>query len=103
MYQHVRSQNSQMYTKVTNRIEVLQVLLPGSAVSGRARLEESRDEQLDHAAGIVARVVAGANAEAADATQQFVGINIGADLAGFSSGVQQLSANGHEAVKEVGT
>jgi hypothetical protein len=29
----------------------------GLAVSGRARLEESRDEQLDHVADIVARVV----------------------------------------------
>jgi hypothetical protein len=65
-------------------------------------LEESRDEQLDHAAGIVARVVVGANAEAADATHQFVGINIGADLAGLGGGGEQLSANGHEAVKEVG-
>ena len=65
-------------------------------------MEESRDEQLDHAAGIVARVVVGANAEVADATHQFVGITIGADLAGLGGGVEQLSANGHEAVKEVG-
>jgi hypothetical protein len=43
----------------------------GSAVSGRARVEESRDEQLDHAAGIVARVSVGTNAEVADATHQF--------------------------------
>ncbi len=35
--------------------------------SGRARLEESRDEQFDHAAGIVARVVVSTNAEVADA------------------------------------
>src|SRR5215471_1317565 len=74
----------------------------GSAVSGRARLAETRDEQIDHAAGMVARVGVGANAEAADATHQFVSIDIGAELAGFSSGGEQLSANGHEAVKEVG-
>ena len=53
-------------------------------------------------AGIVARVEVSANAEAADATHQFVGINIGADLSGFSGCVEQLSAHGHEAVKEVG-
>ena len=52
-------------------------------------------------AGIVARVIVSANAEAADATHQFVGINTGADLSGFSGGVEQLSAHGHEAVKEV--
>src|SRR5260221_4988572 len=74
----------------------------GSAGSGRARLEESRDEQLDHAAGIVARVEVSANAEAADATHQFVGINIGADLASLGAGFEQLSAHGHEAVKKVG-
>ena len=65
-------------------------------------MEESRDEQLDHAAGIVARVVVSANAEVADAIHQFEGINIGTDLASFSGGGEQLSANGHKAVKEVG-
>ncbi len=65
-------------------------------------MEESRDEELDHAAGIVARVEVSANAEAADTTHQFVGINIGADLAGLGGGGEQLSANGYEAVKEVG-
>jgi hypothetical protein len=65
-------------------------------------LEESREEQLDHAAGIIARVEVSANAEVADATHQFVGIHIGADLASFSGGGEQLSANRHEAVKEVG-
>jgi Alpha/beta hydrolase family len=65
-------------------------------------LEESRDEQLDHAAGIVARIVVVANAEVADATHQFLGITIGTDLASLGGGVEQLSANGHEAVKEVG-
>jgi len=44
-------------------------------------LEESRDEQLDHAAGIVARIIVDTDAEVADATYQFVGINIGTDLA----------------------
>jgi len=48
------------------------------------------------------RIVVGTNAEVADATHQFVSINIGADLAGFSGGGEQLSANGHKAVKEVG-
>ena len=61
-------------------------------------MEESRDEELDHAAGIVARVVVGANAEVADTIHQFEGINIDADLAGLSGGGEQLSANGHEAV-----
>ena len=36
-------------------------------MSGRARLQESRDEQRDHAAGIVVRVVVRTNAEVADA------------------------------------
>jgi len=53
-------------------------------------------------AGIVAQVEVSANAEAADATHQFVGINIGADLSGLGGCVEQLSAHGHEAVKEVG-
>src|SRR5258706_15724674 len=61
--------------------------LDGAAVSGQARLEESRDEQIDHAAGIGARVVVGANAEAADATHQFLGITIGAAIPGFRGGV----------------
>jgi hypothetical protein len=65
-------------------------------------LAESRDEQLDHAASMVARVGVGANAEAADGAHQFVGIDFGADLAGFSGGSEQLRANGHEAVDEVG-
>ena len=39
-------------------------------------------------AGIIARVEVSANAEAADATHQFVGINIGADLSGFSGCVE---------------
>ena len=43
----------------------------GAAVSDRARLEESRDEQLNHAAGIVARIIVGTNAEVADAVHQF--------------------------------
>ena len=73
-----------------------------SVVSGRARLEESRDEQRDHTASIVVRVVVGTNAEVADATHQFMGINIGTDLAGLSGGGEQLSANGHETFKEVG-
>ena len=38
--------------------------------SGRAQAE-SRHEQLDHAAGIVARVVIGTNAEVANAIHQF--------------------------------
>jgi hypothetical protein len=65
-------------------------------------LEESRDEQRDHATGIVVRVVVGTNAEVADAMHQFDGINIGTDLASFSGGGEQLSANGHEAVKKIG-
>ena len=65
-------------------------------------MEESRDKQLDHAPSIVTRVVVGTNAEVANDTHQFVSIDIGADLASFSGGGEQLSTNGHEAVKEVG-
>lgn len=60
------------------------------------------DEQLDHAAGIVAQVVVGTNAEVADGTHQLVGINISADLSCLGGSVEQLSANGYEAIKEVG-
>jgi hypothetical protein len=66
------------------------------------RLEESRNEQLDHAAGIVARVFASADAKVANAIHQFKSTNISADLASFDGGGKQLSANGHEALKEVG-
>ena len=62
-------------------------------------MEESRDEQLDHTAGIVARIIVDTDAEVADATYQFVGINIGTDLASFRGGGEQLSAHGREAVK----
>jgi hypothetical protein len=65
-------------------------------------VKETRDEQLDHAAGIVAWVGVGANAEVADAAHQFVGIDITADLTGLGASLEQLSANGYEAVKEVG-
>ena len=72
-----------------------------SVVSGRARLEKSRKEQLDHAARIVARVLIGTHAEVAYAIHKFISINIGLDLASFNGGCEQLSANGHEAVKKV--
>lgn len=65
-------------------------------------MEKSRDEQIDHAAGVVARVVVGTNAEVADATHQFVGTDVGSDLASLGGGGEQLSANGYEAGKEVG-
>jgi hypothetical protein len=63
---------------------------------------ETHDEQLDHAAGMVARVGVGANAEAANGQHQFVGIDIRVDLAGLSGGGQQLCAHGHEPVEEIG-
>lgn len=65
-------------------------------------MEESRDEQLDHTAGMIARVGVGTNAEVANTTHQFVGINIGTDLAGLGTVFEQLSANRHEVVKEGG-
>jgi hypothetical protein len=65
-------------------------------------LEESRNEELDHAPSIVTRIVVGTNAEVADAIHEFAGINIGADLASLGGGCEQLSTNGYEAVKEVG-
>jgi hypothetical protein len=65
-------------------------------------LAESRDEQFDHATGIVARVVASTNAEVANAIHQSAGLNVGADLTSFNSGSKQLSTHWHKAVKKVG-
>ena len=65
-------------------------------------MEEPHDEQLDHAPSIVTRVLVSTNAEVADGTHQFVSIDIGADLASLGAGLEQLSTNGSEAVKEVG-
>ena len=68
--------------------------LPGEA--------QSRDDEFDHATSVVAGAVLSADTEIADAPQQFVGVHAGTDLASLSSGVEQLSAHGHEAVEEVG-
>ena len=49
-------------------------LLPGAPIAGLlprlGRLEEASDEQVDQAAGVVAGVAVGADAEVADAAQQ---------------------------------
>ncbi len=65
-------------------------------------MTESREEQTDQAASIVARVVAGTDAEVADAAHQLQGTDIGVDLAGFRCRLKQLSADGHQAVEEIG-
>jgi hypothetical protein len=51
---------------------------------------------------MVARIGVGAGAEAADAPHQLVGIDVGADLAGFRGGGQQFGAHRNEAVEEIG-
>jgi Phosphorylase superfamily len=63
---------------------------------------QARDEQLDHAARVVARVAAPSGTQVADAVQEPEGIHVGTDLAGRHSSVEQLSADGHEAIEEIG-
>src|SRR5260370_31805533 len=63
---------------------------------------QSCDDEFDHATCVVAGVVVRADTEIADATQQFVGIRVGENLAPCGSGVEQLGANGEEAVEEIG-
>jgi hypothetical protein len=63
---------------------------------------QSCDDEFDHATCVVAGVVVRADTEIADATQQFVGIHVGEDLARRGSGVEQLGAHGDEAVEEIG-
>src|SRR5258706_3480866 len=70
--------------------------------SGRGQLKQPGGKQLDHAACVVARVVIDANAQAANATHQFVGIEVRADLAGLRGSIEELSAHRHEAVEKVG-
>ena len=66
------------------------------------REAQSRDDESDHAARVVAGVVVRADAEIADAAHQLVGIHAGENLARRGSGVEQLGADGDEAVEEVG-
>ncbi len=63
---------------------------------------QSCDDEFDHATCVVAGVVVRADTEIADATQQFVGIRVGENLARCGSGVEQLGAHGQEAVEEIG-
>jgi hypothetical protein len=63
---------------------------------------QSCDDEFDHATCVVAGVVVRADTEIADATQQFVGIHAGPNLARRGSSVEQLGAHGDKAVEEVG-
>jgi aryl-alcohol dehydrogenase-like predicted oxidoreductase len=63
---------------------------------------QSCDDEFDHATCVVAGVAVRADTEIADATQQFVGIRFGANLARRGSGVEQLGAHGDKAVEEIG-
>jgi len=65
-------------------------------------LAQSCDEQLDQATCVVAGGVVGTDAEIADAAHEFVGIHVGANLAGLNRGAEQLRTHRHEAVDEVG-
>ncbi len=66
------------------------------------RQAQSCDDEFDHATRVVAGVVVRADTEIADATQQFVGIHVGENLARRGSSVEQLGAHGDEAVEEIG-
>jgi hypothetical protein len=68
--------------------------LPGSL--------QSPEQQFDQATGVVTRVVFASYAEVADAAHEFVGVRTGNNFAGGDGGVEQLLADGHQAVKEVG-
>ena len=63
---------------------------------------QSCDDELDHVTCVVAGIVVRADTEIADATQQFVGIHAGENLARRGSSVEQLGAHGDEAVEEIG-
>jgi hypothetical protein len=63
---------------------------------------QSCDEQPGHAACIITGAAAGADAETADATKQFVGVHAGADLTRPDGSVEQLGADGDEAAEKVG-
>lgn len=63
---------------------------------------ESLEEEDDQASGVVAGVVVASDAEVADAAHQLVGLCAGPDVAGFDRGVEQLGADGQQAVEEVG-
>ena len=65
-------------------------------------MKQPGDKQPDHAACVVARVVLDASAQVANATHQFVGIQVRADLAGLRGSIEELSAHRHEAVEKVG-
>ncbi len=53
---------------------------------------QSCDDEFDHATCVVAGVVARADTEIADATQQFVGIHAGENLARRGGSLEQLGA-----------
>ncbi|MDT5241402.1 MAG: hypothetical protein QOD97_3600, partial [Mycobacterium sp.] len=65
-------------------------------------LAQPCDDELHHATRIVVGVGVRADADVADATHQSVGIDAGNDLSRRSSGLEQLGADGDEAVEEVG-
>jgi hypothetical protein len=63
---------------------------------------QSCDGKLDHVTRLVAGAVIRADAEIADAAQQFAGIHAGENLARRGRSVEQLGAHGDEAVEEIG-
>ena len=76
--------------------------LPGAGRSSAERSLQSLEEQVDQAAGVIAGIAVTSDAEVADAAHQFVGVRAGPDFARADRGVEQLGADGHQAVEEVG-
>ena len=63
---------------------------------------QSRDEKIDQAAGVVAGVGVGADAEVTHAAHQFVGGHVEPGFAGGRCGVQSAGTHRHQAVDEIG-
>ncbi len=63
---------------------------------------QARDQQPDQPAGVVARIVARADAQIAHAAHQLVGLDVADDLAGIGGRIEQLRAYRNQAVEEVG-
>ena len=64
-------------------------------------MAQSVDKQGDHALRIAGFVVVGGHAQAADRTQKIIGINVRADFAGPSCGIEQGAKGGSQALLEV--
>jgi hypothetical protein len=69
---------------------------------GRGGLRKAREEQVDHAAGLVAGEGIDSDAQVADAEHQVVSPYVRAGLAGGGGCFQQLVEHGQQAVDELG-